>query len=101
MTLRQAGTTDVTEHIWVTRTEPGASREAQALARLGHDVWCQPVLEIVALPLDETPAEDPDVVITLSGHAAQQAIATGLVRRAAGALHVAIGAETARVLAQG
>ncbi len=100
MISRHPGASDVAEHIWVTRTEPGASREAQALARLGHEVWCQPVLEVVALPLEETPAEDPDVVITLSGHAARQAIATDLVRRAAAALHIAIGAETARVLAQ-
>ncbi len=99
-TLRRLDTIEVGEHIWVTRTEPGASREAEALARLGHQVWCQPVLEIAPLPLAETPAHAPDVVITVSGHAARQALAAGLVPRTAAALHIAIGAETARVLAQ-
>ena len=85
-------------HVWVTRTEPGASREAEAIAERGHQVWCEPVIEIENLAV-AVPTDEPDVVITLSGHAARRAATLGLTERSGAALHVAIGAETARLLA--
>ena len=83
--------------IWVTRSEPGASRIAQALEARGHVTWCRPVLEVAPLPVD-APGVAPQLVITLSGHAARQAIAQGHLNAAGAAVHVAIGETTAREL---
>ncbi len=83
--------------IWVTRSEPGASRLARALEMRGHSTWLRPVLGVTPLSVD-TPQEPAQLVITLSGHAAREAIAQGHLEASAAAVHVAIGEMTAREL---
>ncbi len=97
MTQDQKENQQETDMIWVTRSEPGASRLAQALESRGHATWCRPVLEVAPLSVD-APGVAPQLVITLSGHAAREAIAQGHLDAAAAAVHVAIGETTAREL---
>lgn len=54
--------------VWVTRSQPGADRQADDLRRGGHEAVVAPVLKAVATP--RPPPEGPfDVVIFLSEHA--------------------------------
>ena len=80
--------------VWITRSQPGADRQAQALAAAGHDPLVAPVLEIRPLP-GSAPEGPFDIVIFLSEHAVRH----GLPRlRVAGAQLLAVGARTAAVL---
>ena len=104
--------------IWLTRTEPGASRQAAELRAHGYSVWVEPLLEITPLrPLrmqcDGHPvsapgetsrqrqvrATAPTLVVALSAHAVAEARQQGLLEDAAGAAYVAVGAHTAAALA--
>lgn len=62
--------------IWVTRTEPGASRLSRRLARAGHAVLNAPVLRIEATS-DAAPPGCFDFVLFVSSHAVERAFATG------------------------
>ena len=79
--------------VWLTRTEPGATRQAAALARRGFEVLKAPVLGIE--PLCSPPPAGPfDVAVFVSEHAASGAAANGWT----GGPALAIGAATARAL---
>jgi uroporphyrinogen-III synthase len=80
--------------VWITRSQPGADRQAQALAAAGLEALVAPVLEI--RPLSGSAPEGPfDIIIFLSEHA----VLHGLPRLCvAGARVLAVGARTAAVL---
>ena len=58
--------------VWITRTEPGASTLAEALAAAGHDVVKAPVLGIKPLPFTP-PGGRFDLGLFLSVHAVRRA----------------------------
>ena len=62
--------------LWVTRTEPGASRLATALEAAGHDAWVRPVLRIEPLR-SPVPAGVFDLTVFLSEHAVHGALTGG------------------------
>lgn len=83
--------------VWLARTEPGATRQAAALAARGFGVLKAPVLGIE--PLQTAPPEEPfDVAVFVSEHAVFCAAANGWHAGSA----IPIGTATARALqAQG
>lgn len=86
--------------IWVSRSRPGAERQAEDLRAAGHQVVVAPVLDIQAL--SAPPPSGPfDWVIFLSEHAVRHGLealprAAGLAR----ARMLAVGGRTAAVLQQ-
>ncbi len=60
--------------IWITRTEPGATALAEALAHAGYDVIKAPVLGVKPLPF-QPPAEPFDIGLFLSVQAVRFAAA--------------------------
>lgn len=79
--------------VWLARTEPGATRQAAALAAQGFGVLKAPVLGIE--PLRTAPPEEPfDVVVFVSEHAVSNAAASGWLDGPA----MPIGTATARAL---
>ena len=80
--------------IWVTRTEPGASRLAGALEAVGHEGWVRPVLRIEQVPTSP-PGGAFDLTVFLSEHAVHGAFANGWVTTPA----LAIGPGTQAALA--
>ena len=87
--------------VWITRSEPGATRLAEVLTKHGHEVVVAPVLNIESIPCDP-PAESVVAVVVLSEHAARCYFASGLNDRAEGASYIAVGEQTAAYLiAQG
>ena len=79
--------------VWLTRTEPGASRQAAALAEHGFDVFKAPVLGIDPLSA-VAPGKSFDVAVFVSEHAVSCAVANGWKAGSA----MAIGTATARAL---
>lgn len=80
--------------VWLTRTEPGATRQAVALATRGFEVLKAPVLGIE--PLSSPPPDGHfDVSVFVSEHAVSGATANGWT----GGPALAIGTATARALA--
>ena len=79
--------------IWVTRTEPGATRLGDALRAAGHDAWVRPVLRVehVSTPV---PHGAFDLTVFLSEHAVRGALANGWQRTPA----LAIGPATRAAL---
>lgn len=103
------------EHIWVTRTEPGAGLLCSTLQRQGHKVWCAPVLEIEwlrpwrcihtlqaricdAAQARQVAATAPDIVFVMSAHAAREYLACGLAAAHQQLVHIAVGEQSAAVL---
>ena len=100
--------------VWITRTEPGASQQADVLRAHGYVVLVWPLLEITLLEpprlrVDGDLVDDPGsvanlrsasprMVIALSGHAVRAAADLGVLQQAAGAITVAVGAQTAALL---
>ena len=80
--------------IWVTRTEPGATRLGDALRAAGHDAWVRPVLRVEHLRT-AAPAGAFDLTVFLSEHAVHAALANGWPRTPA----LAIGPATQATLA--
>ena len=79
--------------VWLARTEPGATRQAAALAAHGFGVLKAPVLGIE--PLQTVPPEEPfDVVVFVSEHAVSCAAANGWLQGPA----MPIGTATAHAL---
>lgn len=76
-------------HIWVTRTEPGATRLGDALRAAGHDAWVRPVLRVEHVPAP-VPNGAFDLTVFLSEHAVRGAFANGWRRTPA----LAIGPAT-------
>ena len=62
--------------VWVTRTEPGASRLSRRLTRAGHTVLNSPVLHIEGTA-KAAPKGCFDFVLFVSSHAVERAFATG------------------------
>ena len=58
----------MTKRIWITRTEPGASRLAAQLLEFGYEPLVAPVFEIVALHSSPPPV-DTDLWVFVSTHA--------------------------------
>ena len=82
--------------VWVTRSEPGASRQAAALAAAGYEVVTAPVLQIEATGAAAPAAKAAfDHIIFLSEHAVRSA---GRLNFCAGARVHAIGRRTAGAL---
>ena len=81
--------------VWVTRTEPGASRLGARLVEAGFEAWVRPVLDVepTAAP---PPAGQFALTVFLSGHAVEYAVDNGWVSTPA----LAIGKSTRRALAQ-
>ena len=78
--------------VWVTRSEPGASRLAAALRQAGHAPWTAPTLDIERLdaPL---PAGLFTLTAFLSEHAVTAAFANGWAPGPAVAIGAATGAD--------
>lgn len=86
--------------VWLTRSEPGASRQAKDLRAHGHEVLVVPVIETEALsePLPDGPF---DTVVFVSEHAVRFGLAALEASDGFGSAAVlAIGARTAAVLEQ-
>jgi len=81
--------------VWITRSEPGASRQAEALRHAGYDVRVVPVLSIEPTGV-QPPAGTFRHVVFLSEHAVRHG---GDLHYCAGARVLAVGAATARALA--
>ena len=81
--------------VWVTRTEPGASRLGARLVDAGFDAWVRPVLRIEPIA-ERPPAGRFALTVFLSGHAAEFAVRNGWKPMPA----LAIGDSTRRVLAR-
>ncbi|MEM9620966.1 MAG: uroporphyrinogen-III synthase [Pseudomonadota bacterium] len=101
--------------IWVTRTEPGATRLQDRLQAQGREVWSAAVLDIEWVrpaqclqvdaqgthALDQAAAAQlapPDIVFLLSVHAAQAYLSGELVERVSHPCYVAVGEQTAAIL---
>ena len=92
--------------VWITRSEPGASRTAQHLAGAGHECVVAPVVAIAAVPVADTAlgdaAQPVSDVIFLSEHAVAPGIA--LLQKAGLELldltTFAVGPQTAARLAE-
>ena len=82
--------------IWVTRTEPGASRLSRRLTSDGHAVLNAPVLHIEETS-NSAPTGHFDLVLFVSSHAVERAFATGWCLALPPGVAVGIGraAETA------
>ena len=80
--------------VWVTRTEPGASRLARRLADAGYSVLNAPVLRIADTGV-AAPAGCFDFVLFVSAHAVERAFARGLELRPGVAAGIGAGAENA------
>ena len=80
--------------VWVTRTEPGASRLGARLVDAGFDAWVRPVVEIepISAPLPGRFA----LTVFLSAHAVEPAVRNGWKPTPA----LAIGKATLRALAR-
>lgn len=79
--------------VWITRTEPGASRLGAALRAAGHQAWVRPVLRIEPLAAPQ-PAGRFAVTVFLSAHAVAAAFANGWRQTPA----IAIGPATSHCL---
>ena len=95
--------------VWVTRTEPGASRLAARLERAGYRVVKQPLLRVEgclddALSLLAQEAASFDLIIAVSAHAVRFAmpliLAHGPGEAPDGPRWVAVGAQTADALVE-
>jgi uroporphyrinogen-III synthase len=82
-------------NIWITRSEPGASRQARALEAAGYRCLIAPVLEIEPVA-GGAPVGIFDLVIFLSEHAVRHGLPRLML---GGAELLAVGARTAEVLA--
>lgn len=82
-------------HVWITRSEPGASRQAEILRQAGHQVLVAPVLVIEPTGVP-APAAGFRCVIFLSEHAVRHG---GDLGYCGGARVFAVGPATARALA--
>ena len=80
--------------VWVTRTEPGASRLGAALVDAGYEAWVRPVLKIESIAA-VPPKGQFALTVFLSGHAVEFAVRNGWNSTPA----LAIGKTTRRVLA--
>ena len=89
---------DRRHRVLLTRTEPGATRQADALSAAGLQPVKLPLLKIEPVPC-EVPGEIPDVVIVLSAHAVAHG-ANIIEAWGDGANWLAVGKATARALAE-
>ncbi len=76
--------------VWITRTQPGADRLAEAVQAVGWEAYVAPVFEIEALDEPWQDA-DTDLCVVLSGHA-MHAVPQSCRR------YLAVGPGTARLL---
>ena len=83
--------------VWVTRTEPGASRLSRRLARAGHTVLNAPVLRIEGTSYT-APKGCFDFVLFVSSHAVEHAFATGWGAALRPGVAAGIGAEAETAL---
>jgi len=83
--------------LWLTRTRPGADRQAAELRSAGYAVLVAPVIEIRPRAVDAGALPAPQLAIFVSVHAV--AAAAGLLPALTDAELFAVGEETARALA--
>jgi uroporphyrinogen-III synthase len=81
--------------VWLTRSQPGASRQAQELSAAGYQVLVAPVLTIEATG-NPAPAQAPDLTIFLSEHAVKTAADLAFARSG---VVFSVGAQTRSALA--
>jgi len=99
--------------VWLTRTQPGADRQAQQLRDAGYDAVVWPLIDIVeleppALQLNGEPVAcadsaavqrpPPQLVIAVSGHAVTAAHHRQLLPGIEEAEFIAVGAQTGKLL---
>ena len=84
----------MTIRLWLTRTQPGAQRQARELAAAGYQTLIEPVLAIEATGA-AIPTTGADIVVFLSEHAVSACADFGFC---SGARVYAIGARTAQRL---
>jgi uroporphyrinogen-III synthase len=84
----------VTSRFWLTRTQPGADRQAAELGAAGYQVLVAPVLSVLPVAA-AAPVEVPDIVIFLSEHAVNCVVDLAFCDDA---LVLAIGIRTQEVL---
>ncbi len=84
--------------VLVTRTEPGATRQAEALREAGLEAVKLPLLEIEQVPCP-VPSAVPEIAIALSAHAVTRG-GEFITAWGTGPTWLAVGKATARVLAQ-
>ena len=84
--------------VWVTRTEPSASRLADTLTRAGFQCLVEPVIEVVATDV-APPTDQTDLAIYLSAHAVRFAALKTPVSELA-SKSIAIGPVTQHELAE-
>jgi uroporphyrinogen-III synthase len=82
--------------VWITRSRPGADRDAAALTAAGYPVLVAPVIEVVATAA-AAPQADFQQVIFLSEHAVRHSRTLAFC---AGARVHAVGPATARALSE-
>lgn len=82
--------------LWLTRSQPGADRQAGELSAAGHDVLVAPVLRIEPTG-ERRPSDLPDMVIFVSEQAVRHCGALDFCRRAQ---VFAVGARTREALAE-
>lgn len=61
----------MTKKVWITRTEPSASRLATTLQQSGYDPLVAPVMEIIPVG-SSLPSADTDIWVFVSSHAVHQ-----------------------------
>ena len=61
----------MTRRVWITRTEPSASRLATTLQHAGYDPLVAPVMEIIPVG-SSLPSGDTDIWVFVSSHAVHQ-----------------------------
>jgi len=83
--------------LWLTRTRPGADRQATALRSAGYAVLVAPVIDIRPLAVDTAALPAPQCALFVSVHAVDAA--EELLPVLGDATLFAVGAETARALA--
>ena len=86
----------MTLRIWLSRSQPGADRQARELESGGYDVWVAPVLKIEPTGA-AAPSGQQDIVIFLSEHAVTHCLSLEFCQ---GARVLAVGGGTAAALAE-
>ena len=84
---------------WVTRSEPGASRLADALTQANVKAKKCSAIEIVDVSPDAEAAQEPEICIAVSQHAASRYVKS--IWASSNAVHIAVGNASRKALLEG